>query len=51
MQQWSQKVEDAIVGRQDGYHADRLIHTWGICVKGVELGSKLRARVRVGDII
>ena len=43
------KMEDTIVGRQDGYRADRLTQTWGSCVQGVELGSKLRARV--GDTI
>ena len=38
-------IDDTIVRRQKGYHADRLTQTWGTCVKGVELGSRLRGRV------
>ena len=38
-----------VVARQDSYHADRLTQTWGTCVKGVGLASRLRDRV--GDTI
>ena len=43
VQQWGKKMEDAIVGRQDGYNVDRLTQTGDTCVKGVEFGSRLRA--------
>ena len=29
------KIEDTIVGRQDGCHADRFTQTWRTCVNGV----------------
>ena len=41
----NQHSSGAIVGRQDGYHAERLTQTWGTCFDGVDLGSRLRARV------
>ena len=42
-------IKYTIVGGQDDYHAGRLTQTWGTYVEGVELGSKLRARV--GDTL
>ena len=38
-------AQERIVGRQDDRLADRLAQTWGTCVKGVEVGSRRRARV------
>lgn len=39
------KIQDTIAGRQDSPHAHRLAKTRGTSGKGVELASRLRARV------